>query len=150
MSGDRVAYVPQSLASAALASVSSYSKRRVIRKDAIYLGRPSVSPRWPAPASREPRLLFAGQSVGAVVVADLIEAGADHERTPALEVVERAVAGVLFASNPHGQNEEGWRGRHVICIEQLPTSRRTSSHVSPPSGAELFSEPWRIAWISTT
>jgi len=58
--------------------------------------------------------------------------------------------GVLFASNPHGRNEEGWQGERYGAFHDLETWRRlvTSvgfdelSHYYRPTGRPRAEQPW--------
>ena len=58
--------------------------------------------------------------------------------------------GVLFSSNPHGNNEEGWNGRRYGAYHDLDTWRRYVSaagfvelnHYYRPSGLPREKQPW--------
>ncbi len=58
--------------------------------------------------------------------------------------------GVLFSSNPHGNNEEGWNGRRCGAYHDLDTWRRYVSaggfvelnHYYRPSGLPREKQPW--------
>jgi SAM-dependent methyltransferase len=58
--------------------------------------------------------------------------------------------GVLFSSNPHGGNEEGWRGERYGAYHDLETWRRYLSaagfaeleHYYRPSGLPREQQPW--------
>jgi SAM-dependent methyltransferase len=58
--------------------------------------------------------------------------------------------GVLFASNPHGRNEEGWQGERYGAFHDLATWRRLVtgagfdelSHYYRPPGLPRAEQPW--------
>lgn len=58
--------------------------------------------------------------------------------------------GVLFSSNPHGPNTEGWSGERYACYLDLETYRRYLSaagfleleHFYRPSGLPRHQQPW--------
>ena len=58
--------------------------------------------------------------------------------------------GVLFASNPRGQGEEGWRNGRYGAFHDLPTWRRhlddagfdELEHYFRPAGQPLDQQPW--------
>jgi SAM-dependent methyltransferase len=59
-------------------------------------------------------------------------------------------AGVLFSSNPHGQNEEGWNGERYGAYHDLGAWRRYLSHAGftelehyyRPTGLPREQQPW--------
>jgi SAM-dependent methyltransferase len=59
-------------------------------------------------------------------------------------------AGVLFSSNPHGENEEGWNGERYGAYHDLAAWRRYLSHAGftelehyyRPSGLPREQQPW--------
>jgi hypothetical protein len=59
-------------------------------------------------------------------------------------------AGVLFSSNPHGQNEEGWNHRRYGAYHDLEAWRRYMSgagfmeieHYYRPTGLPREQQPW--------
>jgi SAM-dependent methyltransferase len=59
-------------------------------------------------------------------------------------------AGVLFSSNPHGQNEEGWNGERYGAYHDLDAWRRYLSHAGftelehyyRPTGLPREQQPW--------
>lgn len=79
-----------------------------------------------------------------------------HVPTPALPGVLTAIhrtlkpGGVLFCSNPHGQNQEGWNGDRYGAYHDLDTWRQyvTSAgfaeleHYYRPSGLPREQQPW--------
>jgi SAM-dependent methyltransferase len=58
--------------------------------------------------------------------------------------------GVLFASNPHGENQEGWRGERYCVFHDLDTWRRYGTaagfieldHYYRPAGLPRARQPW--------
>jgi SAM-dependent methyltransferase len=58
--------------------------------------------------------------------------------------------GVLFSSNPHGQNEEGWAGERYVAYHDLQTWRRFMlaagflelAHYYRPAGLPREQQPW--------
>jgi SAM-dependent methyltransferase len=58
--------------------------------------------------------------------------------------------GVLFSSNPHGNNEEAWQGRRYAAYHDLETWRRyviaaefvELTHYYRPPGLPLDQQPW--------
>jgi len=58
--------------------------------------------------------------------------------------------GVLFSSNPHGPNREGWSGDRYCCYLDLPTYRRIMNdarfieleHYYRPTGKPRHLQPW--------
>jgi SAM-dependent methyltransferase len=58
--------------------------------------------------------------------------------------------GVLFSSNPHGNNEEGWQGRRYAAYHDLETWRRyvanagivELTHYYRPTGLPRDQQPW--------
>jgi SAM-dependent methyltransferase len=58
--------------------------------------------------------------------------------------------GVLFSSNPHGPNREGWSGDRYSCYLDLPTYRRVLvaagfeelEHYYRPTGQPRHAQPW--------
>ena len=58
--------------------------------------------------------------------------------------------GVLFSSNPHGPNREGWSGDRYCCHLDLPTYQRIMSdaqfveleHYYRPAGKPRHLQPW--------
>ena len=58
--------------------------------------------------------------------------------------------GVLFSSNPHGKNEEGWQGRRYAAYHDLESWRRyvtnagfvELTHYYRPSGLPRDQQPW--------
>jgi SAM-dependent methyltransferase len=58
--------------------------------------------------------------------------------------------GVLFASNPHGRNEEGWKGERYGAFHDLESWRRLVAgvgfeelaHYSRPPGRPRAEQPW--------
>jgi SAM-dependent methyltransferase len=58
--------------------------------------------------------------------------------------------GVLFSSNPHGNNEDGWQGRRYAAYHDLETWRRYASdagfveltHYYRPMGLPREQQPW--------
>jgi SAM-dependent methyltransferase len=58
--------------------------------------------------------------------------------------------GVLFSSNPHGNNEEGWQGRRYAVYHDLETWRRyvtaagwvELAHYYRPTGLPREQQPW--------
>jgi SAM-dependent methyltransferase len=58
--------------------------------------------------------------------------------------------GVLFSSNPHGNNEEGWQGRRYAAYHDLETWRRyvtaagwvELAHYYRPTGLPREQQPW--------
>jgi SAM-dependent methyltransferase len=58
--------------------------------------------------------------------------------------------GVLFSSNPHGDNAEGWQGQRYCAFYNLETWRRTMSdagfveltHYYRPTGLPRDQQPW--------
>jgi SAM-dependent methyltransferase len=66
--------------------------------------------------------------------------------------------GVLFSSNPHGPNSEGWSGDRYGCYLDLPTYRRFLNaaglveleHYYRPTGAPRHHQPWLASvWRKT-
>jgi SAM-dependent methyltransferase len=66
--------------------------------------------------------------------------------------------GVLFASNPHGENEEGWQGRRYGAYHDLEAWRRYMSdagfveltHYYRPTGLPRERQPWLASvWRKT-
>jgi SAM-dependent methyltransferase len=61
-----------------------------------------------------------------------------------------AVDGVLFSSNPHGPNREGWSGDRYSCYLDLPTYRAVMTgagfeeleHYYRPTGKPRHLQPW--------
>ena len=59
-------------------------------------------------------------------------------------------AGVLFSSNPHGENDEGWNGERYGAYHDLDTWRRYLSHAGftelehyyRPTGLPREQQPW--------
>ena len=59
-------------------------------------------------------------------------------------------AGVLFSSNPHGENEEGWNGERYGAYHDLDAWRRHLSlagfteleHFYRPTGLPRHQQPW--------
>jgi SAM-dependent methyltransferase len=59
-------------------------------------------------------------------------------------------AGVLFSSNPHGENDEGWNGERYGAYHDLDTWRRYLSHAGftelehyyRPTGLPRAQQPW--------
>jgi hypothetical protein len=57
---------------------------------------------------------------------------------------------VLFSSNPHGENEEGWQGQRYGAYHDLETWRRYMSHAGflelthyyRPTGLPREQQPW--------
>ncbi len=62
--------------------------------------------------------------------------------------------GVLFSSNPHGRNEEGWSGERYGAYHDLETWRRYLSaagfieldHYYRPAGLPREQQPWMRLW----
>jgi 2-polyprenyl-3-methyl-5-hydroxy-6-metoxy-1,4-benzoquinol methylase len=58
--------------------------------------------------------------------------------------------GVLFSSNPHGRNEEGWQGERYGAYHDLQTWRRylvaagfvELGHYYRPTGLPFEQQPW--------
>ena len=58
--------------------------------------------------------------------------------------------GVLFSSNPHGPNREGWSADRYCCYLDLPTYRRFMidaqfvelEHYYRPTGKPRYLQPW--------
>jgi len=58
--------------------------------------------------------------------------------------------GVLFSSNPHGHNEEGWAGERYVAYHDLETWRRFMlaagflelAHYYRPAGLPREQQPW--------
>ena len=75
-----------------------------------------------------------------------------HELPRVLKQLHAALkpAGVLFSSNPHGQNDEGWSGERYGAYHDLPTWRRYLSnagfteleHFYRPTGLPREQQPW--------
>lgn len=68
------------------------------------------------------------------------------------------VDGVLFCSNPHGPNREGWSGDRYCCYLDLETWRRFMAdagfieleHYYRPSGKPRHEQPWLASvWRKT-
>jgi SAM-dependent methyltransferase len=66
--------------------------------------------------------------------------------------------GVLFSSNPHGPNREGWSGDRYGCYLDLPTYRQILGdagfveleHYYRPTGAPRHQQPWLASvWRKT-
>ena len=67
--------------------------------------------------------------------------------------------GVLFSSNPHGPNTEGWSGSRYACYLDLETYRRYMSaagfteleHYYRPTGLPRHEQPWlATVWRKTS